>query len=107
MKLPKKYLTKNPRVMRREIKKHKHKKDSDPSAYGPWDADYKSRKAGKGKRVETRPSKYTKKFKELYDSDEQNFDGGIIGFDVFTSGVKIEDYGVFPEIGEDLPEDLD
>lgn len=66
MKLPKKYLTKNPRVMRREIEKHGDKRDDDSSAYGPWDADYKSRKAGKGKKVETKPSKYTKKFKEMY-----------------------------------------
>jgi hypothetical protein len=66
MKLPKKYLTKNPGVMKREIKKHGHKKDDDDSAYGPWDADYKSRKAGKGKKVETKPSKYTKKYKEMF-----------------------------------------
>jgi hypothetical protein len=66
MKLPKKYLTKNPRVMRKEIKKHGSKRDDDSSAYGPWDADYKSRKAGKGKKVETKPSKYTKKYKEMF-----------------------------------------
>lgn len=66
MKLPKKYLTKNPNVMKREIKKHGHKEDSDSSAYGPWDADYKSRKAGKGKPVETKPSKYTKKYKQMF-----------------------------------------
>ena len=66
MKLPKKYLTKNPNVMRREIKKHGKKRDDDSSAYGPWDADYKSRKAGKGKAVETKPSKYTKKYKEMF-----------------------------------------
>jgi len=66
MKIPKKYLTTNPGVMKREIKKHGHKKDDDDSAYGPWDADYKSRKAGKGKKVETKPSKYTKKYKEMF-----------------------------------------
>lgn len=66
MKLPKKYLTKNPNVMKREIKKHKGKKDSDSSSYGPWDADYKSRKAGKGKPVDTSTSKYTKKYKEMF-----------------------------------------
>jgi hypothetical protein len=66
MKLPKKYLTKNPNVMKREIKKHGNKEDSDSSAYGPWDADYKSRKAGKGKPVDTKPSKYTKKYKEMF-----------------------------------------
>ncbi len=66
MKLPKKYLTTNPGVMKREIKKHGNKEDDDSSAYGPWDADYKSRKAGKGKKVETKPSKNTKKFKEMF-----------------------------------------
>lgn len=66
MKLPKKYLTTNPNVMRKEIKKHAHKRDDDSSAYGPWDADYKSRKAGKGKKVETKPSKYTKKYKQMF-----------------------------------------
>lgn len=52
--------------MRREIKKHGKKRDDDSSAYGPWDADYKSRKAGKGKPVETKPSKYTKKYKQMF-----------------------------------------
>ena len=66
MKLPKKYLTKNPNVMRREVKKHAHKRDDDSSAYGPWDADYKSRKAGVGKKVGTKTSKYTKKYKQMF-----------------------------------------
>lgn len=66
MKLPKKYLTKNPNVMKREIRKHGDKEDSDSSAYGPWDADYKSRKAGKGKKVDTKPSKYTKKYNQMF-----------------------------------------
>jgi hypothetical protein len=66
MKLPKKYLTKNPNVMKREIKKNKDKADNDPSAYSEWDADYKSRKAGKGKPVDTKQSKYTKKYKQMF-----------------------------------------
>jgi uncharacterized protein YneF (UPF0154 family) len=33
MKVPKKYLSKNPRIMKREIKKLAEKKDSDSSAY--------------------------------------------------------------------------
>jgi hypothetical protein len=70
MKLPKKYLTTNPQVMKREIKKHAKKRDDDSSAYGPWDADYKSRKAGKGKPVETKASKYTKKYKEMFGEGE-------------------------------------
>lgn len=66
MKVPKKYLTTNPNVMKKEIKKHGDKEDSDSSAYGPWDADYKSRKAGKGKMVGTKTSKYTKKYKQMF-----------------------------------------
>jgi len=52
--------------MKREIKKHGHKADDDSSAYGPWDADYKSGKAGKGKPVDTKSSKYTKKYKQMF-----------------------------------------
>jgi hypothetical protein len=66
MKYPKKYLSTNPNVMKREIKKHGDKKDNDASAYGPWDADYKSRKAGKGKPVGTKTSKYTKKYQKMF-----------------------------------------
>jgi hypothetical protein len=84
MKYPKKYLTSNPNVMKREIKKHGGKSDSDPSAYKEWDADYKSRKAGKGKKVGTKSSKYTKKFKDLYDAEEYDFGSSIIGFEEFN-----------------------
>lgn len=108
MKIPKKYLTTNPGVMKREIKKHGKKADRDSSAYGPWDADYKSKKAGKGKPVPTKTSKYTKKFKELYDAEEQDFDGGIIGFDDFNSAAELAAYEVFIETGgQDLPDNLD
>lgn len=71
MKYPKKYLTANPNIMKREIKKHMNKSDDDSSAYKEWDADYKSGKAGKGKPVPTKTSKYTKKFKELYGESEE------------------------------------
>lgn len=84
MKLPKKYLTTNPGVMKREIKKHGHKADDDDSAYGPWDADYKSRKAGKGKKVETKPSKYTKKYKEMFGEGLENLTN-LKGWDDFIS----------------------
>lgn len=108
MKIPKKYLTTNPGVMKKEIKKHGKKADRDSSAYGPWDADYKSKKAGKGKPVPTKTSKYTKKFKELYDAEEQDFDGGIIGFDDFNSAAELAAYEVFIETGgQDLPDNLD
>jgi hypothetical protein len=86
MKYPKKYLSTNPNVMKREIKKHGHKKDDDASAYGPWDADYKSRKAGVGKPVKTKPSKYTKKYKEMFgEGKDYNFSGNIINFEEFNS----------------------
>lgn len=74
VKLPKKYLTKNPNIMKREIKKHGKKADSDSSAYGPWDADYTSGKAGKGKVVKTKPSKYTKKYKEMFGEGVEDWD---------------------------------
>ena len=106
MKVPKRYLTKNPNVMKREIKKHGEKADKDSSAYGPWDADYKSRKAGKGKKVPTKTSPYTKKFKELYDSEEPETMGRIIDYDLFEEEAELAAYEVFQETGgEELPEE--
>jgi len=83
MKLPKKYLTKNPNIMKREIKKHADKKDDDSSAYKDWDADYKSGKAKKGKPVPTKSSKYTKKYKKMFGESEST--SRIMDFDTFTS----------------------
>lgn len=89
MKVPKKYLSKNPNVMKREIKKHAGKKDYDSSAYGPWDADYKSKKAGKGKPVKTNVSKYTKKYKEMYgESESQSQLKTIMDYDSFSSNLS-------------------
>jgi len=107
MKIPKKYLTTNPRIMKREIKKHGGKADRDSSAYGPWDADYKSGKAGKGKPVPTKTSKYTKKFKELYDSEEtEPMKTNIIDYDAFDEAIEQAAYEVFLETnGEELPEE--
>lgn len=106
MKVPKRYLTKNPGVMKREIKKHGKKADKDSSAYGPWDADYKSRKAGKGQKVPTKTSPYTKKFKELYDSEEPETMGRIIDYDLFEEEAELVAYEVFQETGgEELPEE--
>jgi hypothetical protein len=93
MKLPKKYLTKNPRVMKKEIKKHGDKRDDDSSAYGPWDADYKSRKAGVGKAVETKPSKYTKKYKQMFGESLENKE--ILDFDTFMEAVEVAAWEVF------------
>jgi hypothetical protein len=84
MKVPKKYLSKNPNVMKREINKNKDKADNDPSAYTEWDADYKSRKAGKGKPVETKPSKYTNKYKEMFGESENPLKN-LKGWDNFIS----------------------
>jgi hypothetical protein len=89
VKVPKRYLSKNPNVMKREIKKHAEKKDSDSSAYKEWDADYKSKKAGKGKPVKTNVSKYTKKYKEMYgESESWNLVSSlksILDYDSFSS----------------------
>jgi hypothetical protein len=66
-KIPKRYLTRDPASMRDEIRKHAHKKDSDPTAYkshpeGDWKADYSK----SGKRWKTRKSKYTSAFKKRF-----------------------------------------
>ena len=90
--------------MKREIKKHGDKQDDDSSAYGPWDADYKSRKAGKGKAVPTKSSKYTKKYKEMFGENDSFEPKNIIEFDSF--GVPD---GLFDEIimdNEDITEDV-
>ena len=107
MKVPKKYLTTNPRIMKREIKKHAGKSDRDSSAYKEWDADYKSGKAGKGKPVPTKTSKYTKKFKELYDSEEtESMGNNIVNYDSFDEAIEQAAYEVFLETnGEELPEE--
>jgi len=89
MKVPQKYLSKNPDVMKREIKKHAEKKDSDSSAYKEWDADYKSKKAGKGKPVKTNVSKYTKKYKEMYgESESESQLKSIMDYDSFSSSLS-------------------
>lgn len=92
--------------MKKEIKKHGKKSDKDSSAYKEWDADYKSGKAGKGKKVPTKTSPYTKKFKELYDSEEPETMGRIIDYDLFEEEAELAAYEVFQETGgEELPEE--
>jgi hypothetical protein len=89
MKIPKRYLSKNPDVMKREIKKHAGKKDSDSSAYKEWDADYKSKKAGKGKPVKTNVSKYTKKYKEMYgESESESKLSRLMDYDSFSNNLS-------------------
>ena len=108
MKYPKKYLTSNPNVMKREIKKHSGKADDDSSAYGPWDADYKSRKAGKGKKVETKSSKYTKKFKELYGESEEiplEDNPNLLKLDEFSTLMEEAAFEVFEDLSIELDEE--
>jgi len=108
MKYPKKYLTSNPNVMKREIKKHGEKADDDSSAYGPWDADYKSRKAGKGKKVETKSSKYTKKFKELYGESEEiplEDNPNLLKLDEFSKLMEEAAFEVFEDLSIELDEE--
>jgi hypothetical protein len=108
MKYPKKYLTSNPNVMKREIKKHGEKADDDSSAYGPWDADYKSRKAGKGKKVETKASKYTKKFKELYGESEEiplEDNPNLLKLDEFSTLMEEAAFEVFEDLSIELDEE--
>ena len=82
--------------MKREIKKHAHKDSKDSSAYGPWDADYKSKKAGVGKPVKTKTSKYTKKFKEMYEEEELQA-SNLISFEDFDARAEEAAYEVFVE----------
>lgn len=95
--------------MKREIKKHGEKRDDDSSAYGPWDADYKSKKAGKGKKVPTKTSKYTKKYKEMYgESLEQNqYGGNIIPYESFNAELEIAVMEAFIEVADLGEEFLD
>jgi hypothetical protein len=62
-----KYLTKNAKAMKDEIKKHAHKDSADASAYtshpdGGWKADYDK----SGNQYKTKTSSHTKKFKEMF-----------------------------------------
>ena len=92
--------------MKREIKKHGKKADKDSSAYKEWDADYKSGKAGKGKKVPTKTSPYTKKFKELFDSEQPENMKKIIDYDLFEEEAELAAYEVFQETGgEEIPEE--
>ena len=97
MKIPKKYTKTNPGAMKREIKKNKDKADNDPSAYTEWDADYKSGKAGKGKKVATKTSQYTKKYKKMFGENENS---KILGFDSFVEAVEVA--GALSEICKKL-----
>jgi hypothetical protein len=107
MKIPKKHLGKHPRIMKREVKKHSGKEDSDASAYKDWDADYKSGKAGKGEKIPTKVSKYTKKYKEMFgESEEFQDQKNIINFDNFQELAKqlTETDEILPDFNAIRPE---
>jgi len=61
-KIPGKYLTTNPGKMKKEIDEFRGKK----SYKKDWDADYKSGKGGKGKRVKTKKSAATKAYRKMF-----------------------------------------
>lgn len=75
--------------MKREIKKHANKADDDDSAYKEWDADYKSKKAGKGKPVPTKTSKYTNKYKEMFGESEEYEFNNIVTYDSYSDTSNI------------------
>lgn len=64
-KVPKKYLTKDKKAMKDEIKKHKDKDTDDESAYGKWPADYKDRDTS-GEKYKTKKSKHTKEYEKKF-----------------------------------------
>lgn len=74
-----KYLTKDAKAMRSEIKKNAHKDEDDPTAYtshpnGGWKADYTK----SGKRYKTKVSGHTKKFKQMFgESTEHILEGQV------------------------------
>lgn len=87
--------------MKREIKKHGNKADDDSSAYGPWDADYKSRKAGKGKPVSTKKSKYTKKYEEMFGESESHEMGNLDCYECYLNKIEVAVLECFMEIAEE------
>ena len=66
-KIPGKYLTKNPKAMKKEIDTYRGKKEYKKD----WDADYKSGKGGKGKRVKTKKSASTLAYERMYKNKEK------------------------------------
>lgn len=66
-KIPGKYLTKNPGAMKKEIDTYRGKKEYKKD----WDADYKSGKGGKGKRVKTKKSASTLAYERMFKNKEK------------------------------------
>lgn len=61
-KIPGKYLTRNKKLMKKEIEEFQGKDEFKSD----WDADYKSGKGGEGKRWKTKKSKATKAFHDMF-----------------------------------------
>ena len=61
-KIPKKYMTKNKKAMRKEIEKYAGK----DTYKTKWDAEYKSGKGGKGKRYKTKRGAASDAYKKMY-----------------------------------------
>lgn len=64
--VPKKYLTKNKKAMKKEIDEFRGKDNYKTE----WDADYKSAKGGKGKRHKTKKSTATKAYEKQFGKKE-------------------------------------
>jgi hypothetical protein len=62
LKIPGKYLTKNPGKMKKEIDTFRGKKEYKKD----WDADYTGGKGGEGKRVKTKKSASTKAYQKMF-----------------------------------------
>lgn len=62
-KIPKKYLTKDPKEMKKEIEKYKGERKVFKQK---WDADYKGKGLGKGERYETKTGEATKAYHKKY-----------------------------------------
>lgn len=72
-KIKKAYLTKDASAMKKEIDRVKKLKDSDPSAYGKWDADYADK--GKTKKYKTKKSAATSAYEKRFGKKESVNEG--------------------------------
>lgn len=71
-KVPGKYLTKDKAAMKGEIERVSKLKSDDPSAYGKWKADYKSRNTEGGKPHKTKKSAATIAYEKKFGKKNEN-----------------------------------
>ena len=71
-KVPGKYLTKDKAAMKGEIERVSKLKSDDPSAYGKWKADYKSRDTEDGKPHKTKKSAATIAYEKKFGKKNEN-----------------------------------